>query len=92
MGAYEGLSESLSLGLETLRVGDVVALHDQDHSWGRGYRPGWLTIGIISTGQCALFGHGPGPSTILAGPADAFDIVDDRDANLATYLAAGAAL
>jgi hypothetical protein len=40
---------------------------------------------VISTGHCRLFGHGPGPSTILSGPADAFDIVTDPDANLATY-------
>ena len=86
MGAYPGRSESLSLGLEQLRVGDVVVLHDQDHSWGRGYRPGWLTIGVISTGECALFGHGPGPSTLLSGPVEAFELVDDPAANLAGYV------
>ncbi len=86
MGAYAGLSEDLSLGLEGLRIGDVVVLQDQDHSWGRGYRPGWVTIGVISTGQCALFGHGPGPSTLMSGPAEAFALVDDPDANLAAYV------
>ena len=64
MGAYAGLGEDLSLGLEGLRIGDIVALADQDHRFGRGYRPGYLTIGVISTGQCMLFGHGPGPSTL----------------------------
>jgi hypothetical protein len=88
MGAYAGLSEDLSLGLERLRIGDVVVLEDQDHSWGRGYRPGWLTIGVISTGQCALFGHGPGPSTLMSGPAEAFALVDDPAANLAAYVGA----
>ena len=72
MGAYAGLGEDLSLGLEGLRVGDLVALEDQDHRFGRGYRPGYLTIGVISTGQCMLFGHGPGPSSLLSGPAEAF--------------------
>ena len=43
MGAYAGLGEDLSLGLEGLRIGDVVALADQDHRFGRGYRPGWMT-------------------------------------------------
>ncbi len=88
MGAYAGLSADLSLGLESLRIGDVVVLQDQDHSWGRGYRPGWLTIGVISTGQCALFGHGPGPSTLMSGPAEAFALVDDAAANLAAYVGA----
>jgi hypothetical protein len=87
MGAYAGQSADLSLGLESLRIGDIVALEEQDHRFGRGYRPGYLTIGVISTGHCRLFGHGPGPSTILSGPADAFVLVDDLDANLAGALA-----
>jgi hypothetical protein len=86
MGAYQGLGQDLSLGLEGLRIGDVVALADSDHRFGRGYREGYLSIGVISTGQCMLFGHGPGPSTVLSGPADAFHVVDDPDANLATWL------
>jgi Domain of unknown function (DUF4438) len=85
MGAYAGLGEDLSLGLESLRVGDIVAIADHDHRFGRGYRPGYLTIGVISTGQCMLFGHGPGPSSLLSGPADAFHVVDDPAANLASW-------
>jgi hypothetical protein len=85
MGAYAGLGDDLSLGLESLRVGDVVAMTDQDHRYGRGYRADYLTIGVISTGQCMLFGHGPGPSSLLSGPADAFCLVDDRAANLSSW-------
>ncbi|MCS5497818.1 DUF4438 domain-containing protein [Cnuibacter physcomitrellae] len=88
MGAYPGLSEDLSLGLESLRIGDIVLLEDQDHSYGRGYRPGWVTVGVISTGECRLFGHGPGPSTLLSGPASAFSIEVRDSANLAAALAA----
>ena len=40
MGAYAGLGEDLSLGLEGLRIGDIVAVADADHRFGRGYRPG----------------------------------------------------
>jgi hypothetical protein len=86
MGAYAGLGEELSLGLEGLRLGDVVALDAQDHRYGRGHREGYLTIGVISTGQCLLFGHGPGPTSLLSGPADAFHLVDDPQANLAGWL------
>jgi hypothetical protein len=85
MGAYAGLGEDLSLGLEGLRVGDIVALADADHRYGRGYREGYLTIGVISTGQCMLFGHGPGPSSLLSGPAEAFCLVDDPAANLSRW-------
>ncbi len=86
MGAYAGLGTDLSLGLEGLRIGDLVALADADHRYGRGYRPDYLTIGVISTGQCMMFGHGPGPSTLLSGPASAFFLVDDADANLSAWL------
>lgn len=89
MGAYAGLGSDLSLGLERLRIGDVVALADQDHRFGRGYRAGWVSIGVISTGSCRLFGHGPGPSTIMTGPAAAFRLVDDAAANIGVL--AGAA-
>jgi hypothetical protein len=87
MGAYAGQGEDLSLGLEGLRIGDVVVLEDQDHRYGRGFRAGYTTIGVISTGHCRLFGHGPGPSTILSGPSGAFDIHLDAAANLSTAFA-----
>ena len=88
MGAYEVGGGELSLGLHGLRIGDVVALEDQDHRYGRGFREGWLSIGVISTGSGRLFGHGPGPSTIMSGPAGAFTVIDDPDANLAVLAAA----
>lgn len=89
MGAYAGLSEDLSLGLEGLRIGDLVALEDQDHRFGRGYRQGYLTIGVISTGSCQLLGHGPGPSTLFSGPAECFAVVEDPAANLSAWAPAG---
>lgn len=88
MGAYEVGGDDLSLGLHGLRIGDIVALDGQDHRFGRGYREGWVTIGVISTGSGRLFGHGPGPSTLLSGPAEAFNLIDDRDANLAVLATA----
>ena len=92
MGAYAGQGEDLSLGLESLRIGDLVALEDQDHRFGRGWRPGWTTIGVISTGHCRLFGHGPGPSSVLSGPSAAFALMDEPEANVRTaFAAAGAA-
>ena len=84
MGAYAGLSTTLSRwAWRACGSATSWSCARTDHSWGRGYRPGWLTVGTISTGQCAFFGHGPGPSTLLSGPADAFVIVDDQSANLA---------
>jgi hypothetical protein len=91
MGAYAGLASELSLGLEGLRLGDVVALEAQDHRYGRAHRDGYVTIGVMSTGQCLLFGHGPGPTSLLSGPSGAFVLVDDPDANLAAWLHPGPA-
>src|SRR6202007_293564 len=51
------MGADLSRGVEGLRIGDVVAMADADHRFGRGYRDGWLSIGVISTGSCLLFGH-----------------------------------
>ena len=82
MGTYLDLDSSFSLGLEDLRIGDVIAMIDQDHSFGRGYREGWISIGIISTGSASLFGHGPGPSTIMSGPASAFNLIPDENSNI----------
>ena len=82
MGTYPELDSSFSLGLEDLRIGDVIAMIDQDHSFGRGYREGWISIGVISTGSASLFGHGPGPSTIMSGPASAFNLILDEKSNI----------
>jgi hypothetical protein len=82
MGTYPELDSSFSLGLEDLRIGDVIAMIDQDHSFGRGYREDWISIGVISTGSASLFGHGPGPSTIMSGPASAFNLILDEKSNI----------
>ena len=39
MGAYAGLGEDLSLGLEGLRIGDIVALQDQTTATAAGTGP-----------------------------------------------------
>ena len=86
MGAYAGLGDDLSLGLESLRVGDIVALADHDHRYGRGYRPGYLTIGVISHRPVhAVRARAGSELAAVSGPAEAFSLVDDPDANLASW-------
>ena len=53
-----------------LRFGDIVAVLDQDHRYGRRYAPGWVAIGIVSHGTAAGGGHGYGLMTLLTAPAD----------------------
>jgi hypothetical protein len=71
------------LGFERIRLGDVVAMHDQDHRYGRGYRRGHVAVGVVAHGgHGGVPGHGMGVATILSGPAERFEIVRAGQANL----------
>jgi hypothetical protein len=73
-------------GLETLRFGDVVAILDADSSYGRVYRKGAVTIGIVAHGFSNVAGHGPGVTTLIASPTGNIDPIIDEGANLASLL------
>jgi hypothetical protein len=74
------------LGLTDLRLGDLVAILDQDHSYGRGYNEGVVTIGLINHGDCFMTGHGPGVMTLISCPTPDIVPVIDPDANIGKYL------
>ncbi len=76
-------------GLDALRVGDIVAITDHDHSTGRGYREGSVVIGLINHGDSYLMGHGPGVMTLLSCPTPHLVPVRDPNANIANYLGIG---
>jgi hypothetical protein len=69
-----------------LRFGDVVALHDHDHRWGRQRRPGWVAIGVIAHGHSVGGGHGLGMTTLLTGPLARLAPEPAPDANLEQLL------
>lgn len=71
------------LGLQKLRFGDLVVITDSDNRFGRTYRPGYVTIGIIVHGDSVVSGHGPGVTTLMTGPADCFLPQRRQNANLA---------
>jgi hypothetical protein len=73
-------------GLETLRLGDVVALRDQLCVNGRGYYRGALTIGVIIHGASDYSGHGPGVNPILSTKDGCLGTRLEPDANIALYL------
>lgn len=56
-----------------LRFGDIVAVMDQDHRFGRQHRKGWAMVGIVSHGTATAGGHGLGLMTLLTAPAERFD-------------------
>jgi hypothetical protein len=75
------------LGFEGIRLGDVVAMEDQDHRYGRGFRRGSCAIGIVAHGGYGgIPGHGMGVSTILSGPRERFELVQAKRANLRDHL------
>ena len=52
-------------GLEDLRLGDLVAIIDADHSFGRIYRQGAISVGIVVHTNCVTAGHGPGVTSLM---------------------------
>jgi Domain of unknown function (DUF4438), N-terminal/Domain of unknown function (DUF4438), C-terminal len=77
------------LGLDDLRIGDILAVRDHDHTTNRGYREGAMTIGIINHGDSFMTGHGPGVMDLLSCATDKIEFVIDKRANLAPYLGIG---
>lgn len=77
------------LGLDQLRIGDILAVRDHDHTMNRGYREGAITIGLINHGDSFMTGHGPGIMDLLSCATDKIEFTIDKSANLAPYLAIG---
>ena len=75
-----------ALGLAQLRLGDLVALPDADHSYGRGYRKGALTIAVVAHCDSISAGHGPGVTSLLTSATGAIRLRTDPEANIASYL------
>lgn len=73
-------------GLENLRFGDLVALMDTDNSYGRCYRGGAVSIGVVIHSNCLIAGHGPGITTILTSANGKITPVEDKKANIADYM------
>jgi hypothetical protein len=76
-------------GLEDLRLGDVVAVEDADHTYGRTYRPGAVSVGVVVHCRCTQAGHGPGLTSLMSSPDGGIEPVPDPDANIARYLQIG---
>lgn len=73
-------------GLRELRLGDIVAISDADNSFGRIYRSGAISVGVVVHGRSFIAGHGPGVTTLLTSTAGAIEPIVDAAANLAQIL------
>jgi hypothetical protein len=78
-----------ALGLNDLRIGDILLVKDHDHTMNRGYREGAVTIGIINHGDSFLTGHGPGVMDLLSCSTSKIETYIDKTANLAACLKIG---
>ncbi len=73
-------------GLDDLRLGDLVAVMDADHSYGRIYREGAVSVGIVVHSNCVTSGHGPGVTTLFTSPDGKIMPSIDSEANIAKIL------
>lgn len=77
--------------LDRIRFGDFVALMDHDNRYGRAYRKGAVSIGIVVHSDCLRAGHGPGVATIMTCKTSLIEPVIDPHANIADILKIGTA-
>ncbi|HEY9075080.1 MAG TPA: DUF4438 domain-containing protein [Anaerolineaceae bacterium] len=75
--------------LDRLRFGDFVALLDHDNRYGRDYRKGAISIGVVVHSNCILAGHGPGVTTLMTCATPLIEPVIDPKANLADLFGIG---
>jgi hypothetical protein len=73
-------------GLGDVCFGDLVAIRDADHSYGRIFRKGSMSVGVITHSDCVLAGHGPGVTTLFTSRAGKIEPLIDPDANIAKIL------
>jgi hypothetical protein len=73
-------------GLDTLRLGDIVALADVDSSWGHGYKKGSVGIGVVSSTDSVKAGYGPGVTLLMTAPGGEIDPMVVEGVNLEPLL------
>ena len=81
--------EIKALGIDRLKFGDLVALEDSDNRFGRSYRRGALSVGIVVHSDCLLAGHGPGVTTLFTAIDGSLGVRVDPQANLGKILSIG---
>ena len=74
-------------GLDSLKLGDFVAILDADHTYGRIYYTGAVSVGVIVHSDSYVAGHGPGVATVLTSREGKIRPVIDSEANIGTLVA-----
>jgi len=74
------------LGIDKLRLGDIVYLKNCDNTFGREYKRGAGSIGVVIHSDCIKMGHGPGVTTLLTAKKSLIETFIDKKANLVNYM------
>ncbi len=74
------------LGIDQMRLGDLIVIPNADHRYGRGYRTGAVTIALCIHGDSIMIGHGPGLLALMSCPEPMIEWEITPDANIANYL------
>lgn len=80
------MDEIKKYGLEKLRFGDLVFLDNCDNTYGRCFRNGAVSVGVVIHSDCAPAGHGPGITTIMTACSGNIRPIISEGANIASYL------
>ncbi|KKU79146.1 MAG: hypothetical protein UY05_C0037G0006 [Candidatus Peregrinibacteria bacterium GW2011_GWA2_47_7] len=75
--------------IDKIRVGDFVAITDADNRYGRSWKSGAISIGIVVHCDSYLAGHGPGVMTLLTTKKPLITPIIDQKANIANVLKIG---
>ncbi|MEW6522352.1 MAG: DUF4438 domain-containing protein [Bacillota bacterium] len=73
-------------GLDQVRLGDLVAIADMSGDFGRSFKRGAVTIGVVVHGDSNLAGHGPGVTGLFSSVHGDIEPFIDPGANLADIL------
>ena len=74
------------LGIDQMRLGDLIGIRNVDHRFGRSYRDGWVAVCLCIHGDSVMTGHGPGILTLITGPPEILDFHIAPSANIAHKL------
>lgn len=74
------------LGLDRLRLGDLVALEDTDSRYNHGYLRGARAIGVVASTDGPRAGYGPGIAILMTAPAGELGSFESPETNLVQLL------
>jgi hypothetical protein len=76
-------------GIQSLRLGDIIAIGDADCRFGRSVRLGAMSIGVVVHASCITSGHGPGVTVVMTTAKKLIVPKIEPDANIGRLLLIG---